>query len=113
MVHPRNSQRCHTSGWGFTRRTARDRLRRRDGLTGSERSRRSQSWGNTERISCAVNIGGWVGPTTFPACLTQGETLEEARENLRDAIRLMREPAPVEELPDASPAELIQEVIEA
>lgn len=56
----------------------------------------------------------WVGWTDdVPGALTQGETLEEARENLRDAIRLMQEPVSVEELPDASPADLIQEVIEA
>ena len=56
----------------------------------------------------------WVGWTDdVPGALTQGETLEEARENLRDAIRLMQEPVPVEELPEASPSDLIQEVIEA
>ena len=57
----------------------------------------------------------WVGWTDdVPGALTQGETLEEARENLRDAIRLMQEPVSVEEqLPDASPSDLIQEVIEA
>jgi len=56
----------------------------------------------------------WVGWTDdVPGALTQGETLEEARENLRDAIRLMQEPVRIEDLPDASPSDLIQEVIEA
>jgi predicted RNase H-like HicB family nuclease len=56
----------------------------------------------------------WVGWTDdVPGALTQGKTLEEARDNLRDAIRLMKEPVPVEELPDASPSDLIREVLEA
>jgi len=56
----------------------------------------------------------WVGWTDdVPGALTQGETLEEARENLRDAIRLMQEPVQVEDLPDAPPMQLVQEVIEA
>ena len=56
----------------------------------------------------------WVGWTDdVPGALTQGETLEEARENLRDAIRLMQEPVRIEDLPDASPSQLVQEVIEA
>jgi len=56
----------------------------------------------------------WVGWTDdVPGALTQGATLEEARENLRDAIRLMQEPVRIEDLPDASPAQLVQEVIEA
>jgi predicted RNase H-like HicB family nuclease len=56
----------------------------------------------------------WVGWTDdVPGALTQGATLEEARENLRDAIRLMQKPAPAEELPEPSASELINEVIEA
>lgn len=35
----------------------------------------------------------WVGWTNdVPGALTQGKTLAEAKENLRDAIRLMLEP---------------------
>lgn len=56
----------------------------------------------------------WVGWTDdVPGALTQGATLEEARENLRDAIRLMQETGPFEELPEPSASELIHEVIEA
>ena len=46
-----------------------------------------------------------------PGALTQGATLEEARENLKDAIALMLEPVDVEQLPEAS-SELVREVIE-
>ncbi len=36
----------------------------------------------------------WVGwSADVPGALTQGRTLEEAKANLRDAIRLMLEPA--------------------
>ena len=56
----------------------------------------------------------WVAWTDdVPGALTQGKSLEEARENLRDAIRLMQETANVNDLPTAPQAELIQEVIEA
>ncbi|MBI2481017.1 MAG: type II toxin-antitoxin system HicB family antitoxin [Planctomycetia bacterium] len=56
----------------------------------------------------------WVGWTDdVPGALTQGETLDEVRENLRDAIRLMQKQVPVDELPEPLPSELIQEVIEA
>lgn len=35
----------------------------------------------------------WVAWTDdVPGALTQGETLDEARENLLDAVRLMQEP---------------------
>ncbi len=34
-----------------------------------------------------------------PGALTQGRTLAEAKANLRDAIRLMQEPADLTELP--------------
>jgi predicted RNase H-like HicB family nuclease len=55
----------------------------------------------------------WVGWTDdVPGALSQGATLEEVRENLRDAIRLMEKPVPVDELPEPLPSELIQEVIE-
>ena len=56
----------------------------------------------------------WVAWTDdVPGALTQGKSLEEARENLRDAIRLMQETVNVDHLPTAPQAELIQEVIEA
>lgn len=34
-----------------------------------------------------------------PGALTQGKTLAEAKANLRDAIRLMLRPAPMDKLP--------------
>ena len=37
-----------------------------------------------------------------PGALTQGRTLEEARENLKDAIALMREQVDIREAPRAS-----------
>jgi predicted RNase H-like HicB family nuclease len=53
----------------------------------------------------------WVAWTDdLPGALTQGKTLKEARENLKDAIRLMLEPVGEDELP-ASSTELVQEVI--
>lgn len=56
----------------------------------------------------------WVAWTDdAPGALTQGKTLDEARENLRDAIRLMHETVNVDDLPSAPQPELIQEVIEA
>jgi predicted RNase H-like HicB family nuclease len=37
----------------------------------------------------------WVARTDdLPGALTQGRTIEEARENLKDAIALMLEPVP-------------------
>jgi predicted RNase H-like HicB family nuclease len=51
----------------------------------------------------------WVGwSADVPGALTQGRTLEEAKENLRDAIRLMLEPADVTKLPDV---EMVRERI--
>ncbi|MBI2891816.1 MAG: type II toxin-antitoxin system HicB family antitoxin [Nitrospirae bacterium] len=42
----------------------------------------------------------WVAWTDdVPGALTQGATLAEARENLRDAIRLMLEPLDLTRLP--------------
>ena len=42
----------------------------------------------------------WVGwSDDVPGALTQGRTLVEAKANLRDAIRLMLEPANVKALP--------------
>ena len=36
--------------------------------------------------------GGWIAKCAeIPGALTQGETLEEAEENLKDAIKLMLE----------------------
>ena len=45
-----------------------------------------------------------------PGALTQGRTLEEARENLRDAIALMHEPVDVSELPGAE-GHLVRETL--
>ena len=42
----------------------------------------------------------WVAWTEdVPGALTQGETLEEARENLIDAIHMMQEPVDLTQLP--------------
>lgn len=42
----------------------------------------------------------WVAWTEdVPGALTQGETLEEARENLADAVRMIQEPVDLSELP--------------
>ena len=42
----------------------------------------------------------WVAWTDdIPGALTQGATLEEARENLIDAVRMIREPVDLSELP--------------
>ena len=42
----------------------------------------------------------WVAWTDdVPGALTQGSTLEEARENLIDAVRVMREPVDLAKLP--------------
>jgi hypothetical protein len=42
----------------------------------------------------------WVGWTDdVPGALTQGATLEEARENLIDAVRMIREPVDLSKLP--------------
>lgn len=42
----------------------------------------------------------WVAwSDDVPGALTQGKTLAEAKANLRDAIRLMLEPAEVDKLP--------------
>jgi hypothetical protein len=36
---------------------------------------------------------------TFPGALTEGASLEEARENLIDAVRMMRQPVDMSKLP--------------
>ncbi|MDP2607360.1 MAG: hypothetical protein Q8S00_32900 [Deltaproteobacteria bacterium] len=42
----------------------------------------------------------WVGWTDdVPGALTQGATLKEARENLADAVRMIREPIDLSKLP--------------
>jgi predicted RNase H-like HicB family nuclease len=42
----------------------------------------------------------WVAWTDdIPGALTQGATLEEARENLIDAVRMIREPVDLSRLP--------------
>jgi predicted RNase H-like HicB family nuclease len=42
----------------------------------------------------------WVGWTDdVPGALTQGATLKEARENLIDAVRTMRDPVDLSKLP--------------
>ena len=52
----------------------------------------------------------WVAWTEdVPGALTQGVTLEEARENLIDAIRMMQEPLDLTQLPKS---EVVVEEIE-
>jgi len=44
----------------------------------------------------------WVGwSADVPGALTQGRTLDEAKSNLRDAIRLMLQPVDLKGLPKA------------
>jgi predicted RNase H-like HicB family nuclease len=47
----------------------------------------------------------------LPGALTQGRTLDEARENLRDAIALMLEPVELDKL-GAAKTRLVREVLE-
>lgn len=45
----------------------------------------------------------WVAWTDdVPGALTQGETLEEARENLVDGVRMIQEPVDLVQLPGGS-----------
>jgi len=54
----------------------------------------------------------WVAWTDdVPGALTQGSTLEEAREDLKDAITLMLEPIDLKALP-ATSSRLLHEVVE-
>ena len=54
----------------------------------------------------------WVAWTDdVPGALTQGQTLEEARENLKDAISLMQESVDTENLPEAS-TEILHEIVQ-
>jgi len=52
-------------------------------------------------FSFEVHDGQWWVAWTedIPGALTQGETQEEARENLIDAVNLMREPIDLSALP--------------
>ena len=52
----------------------------------------------------------WVAWTDdVPGALTQGETVEEARENLIDAVRMMEQPVDLDSLPKG---ELVTQEIE-
>jgi len=54
----------------------------------------------------------WIAWTDdVPGALTQGKTLKEARENLLDAIKLMKEPINLDNLPEAT-SELVREIVE-
>jgi predicted RNase H-like HicB family nuclease len=59
-----------------------------------------------------LNTGKWwVGwSDDVPGALTQGRTLEEARENLRDAIRLMIEPVK-QSSAAAAPPKIVEETL--
>lgn len=46
-----------------------------------------------------------------PGALTQGRTLDEARENLRDAMLLMLEPLDVATLPEAETQLLHEDIV--
>ena len=53
----------------------------------------------------------WVAwSEDVPGALTQGRTLDEARENLKDAIALMLEPVDLAELPKTSHC-LVREIL--
>jgi predicted RNase H-like HicB family nuclease len=60
-----------------------------------------------------LNRGKWWVAWTddLPGALTQGRTLDEARENLRDAIALMLEPVDLDKLA-AAKTRLVREVLE-
>lgn len=62
--------------------------------------------------ACFLQRGDWwiAWSDDVPGALTQGRTLEEARENLRDAIRLMLEPMDEARLPEPA-GRLVEEVI--
>lgn len=54
----------------------------------------------------------WVAwSDDVPGALTQGRTLRAARENLKDAIRLMLEPVDDRKLPESQSA-LVEEVLQ-
>jgi len=54
----------------------------------------------------------WAGwSDDVPGALIQGGTLDEARENLKDAIALMLEPVDLNDLPDASTV-LVREIVQ-
>jgi predicted RNase H-like HicB family nuclease len=72
----------------------------------------SVSFGSAFRVKCSqelimkiqasfVQDGKWWVAWTddVPGALTQGATLDEARENLIDAVRMIREPLDLSKLP--------------
>jgi predicted RNase H-like HicB family nuclease len=64
------------------------------------------------RVSFLHRGKWWIAWTDdLPGALTQGRTIEEARENLKDAIAMMLEPVDLESLPKRKPA-VIHEVIQ-
>ena len=53
----------------------------------------------------------WIAWTDeVPGALTQGKTLDEARDNLKDAIRVMLEPVGEDSMPERS-GRLVEELI--
>ncbi len=60
-----------------------------------------------------LNTGKWWVAWTddLPGALTQGKTIEEARENLGDAIRLMLTPTDTDSVETPS-TELVRETLE-
>jgi predicted RNase H-like HicB family nuclease len=77
--------------------------------------KRSRRRGKKKRtyVGSFLNRGKWWVAWTddLPGALTQGRTLAEARENLRDAIALMLEPAALHKLA-AAKTRLVREVLE-
>lgn len=66
----------------------------------SKTTKRSTSKSRSFAASFLKREKWWVAwSDDVPGALTQGKTLAEARENLRDAIRLMLEPVAIDQLP--------------
>jgi predicted RNase H-like HicB family nuclease len=63
--------------------------------------------------ACFIHRGKWWIAWTddLPGALTQGKTLEEARENLKDAIAMMLEPVDLGSFPERK-ASVIHEMIQ-
>jgi predicted RNase H-like HicB family nuclease len=83
-------------------------IRNREQTSSSTRKKKKRSFAGS-----FLNRGKWWVAWTddLPGALTQGRTLNEARENLRDAIALMLQPAKLGNLPEAK-TRLVREVVE-
>lgn len=75
-------------------------------------TRKSPSTPRKVRASFLRRDKWWVAwSDDVPGALTQGKTLRAARENLKDAIRLMLEPVDDRKLPESKSA-LVEEVLQ-